>query len=166
MTHWIAALLALSLTSCVMRSGAPFQERDKRLANLQREKDKLKRSSDPVSHTKTQIKISELLLTFVGDAVKKGDMEILDQRLSEYVSTIQDAHQTMAKTGRDAHRKPGGFRELEISLRRQINQLKDIGGALTFDQRDSVEKAREEAANIRDELLKALFGSPNVTSGD
>jgi hypothetical protein len=69
----------------------------------------------------------------------------------------------MMKTGRDAHKKPKGFRELEISLRRQVNQLKDIGGALSYDQREPVEKARDEAARIRDDLLKALFGSQNVT---
>ena len=41
----------------------------------------------------------------------------------------------MIKTGRDAHRKPKGFKDLEISLRRQVRILDDIGKGLTFDQR-------------------------------
>jgi hypothetical protein len=98
-----------------------------------------------------------------GDAVRTGDMEDMQQRLDDYVAAIQDAHKTMVKTGRDAHKKPGGFRDLEIALRRHVNRLKDIGDALTFEERDPVQKARDEAARIREELLKALFGGPNVT---
>ena len=98
-----------------------------------------------------------------GMPARNGDIEIMDQWLEEYVATIQEAHQTMMKTGRDAHRKSAGFRDLEISLRKQINQLKDVGQAVTFDQRTAVEKARDEAARIRDDLLKAIFGSTNGT---
>ena len=67
------------------------------------------------------------------------------------------------KTGRDAHRKPKGFKELEISLRRQIRILDDIGRGLTYDQREPVDKAKQQASDIRDDLLKALFGDPNAT---
>jgi hypothetical protein len=165
MKHLIVVLLTFSLSSCALRALPQFQERDKRLLNLQKEKDKLKRLSDPVQRTKTQIKISEILLTLTSDAIRTRDMEIMEERLDAYVAAIQDAHTTMVKTGRDAHRKPNGFKELEIALRRHMNQLKDISGALTFDQRDPVEKAREEAIRIRDELLKALFGSQNVSPG-
>jgi hypothetical protein len=53
-------------------------------------------------------------------------------------------------------------RELEIALRRQIRMLDDIGRTVTFDQRDPVDKAKEEASDIRDDLLKALFGEQNA----
>lgn len=165
MKHLIVTLLTLSLTSCALHLTPKFQGSDKRLLNLQKERDKLKRASDPVQRTKTQIKISEILLTLTSDAVRSSDLEIMEQRLDDYVTAIQDAHQTMMKTGRNAHKKPSGFKELEIALRRHMNQLKDIGGALTFDQRDPVEKARNEAIRIREDLLKALFGSQNVTPG-
>jgi hypothetical protein len=60
----------------------------------------------------------------------------MGKHLTEYVGTVREAHQTMMKTGRDAHRKPKGFKELEIALRRQINMLNDLGRTVTFDQRD------------------------------
>src|SRR5262249_36195044 len=133
------------------------------LIDLQRERDKLKRATDPVDRAKSDIKISEILLSLTNDSVRNGDAETMEQHLTEYVSTIQDAHETLMKTGRDARKKPHGFKDLEISLRRQINQLKDIGGALTVDQREPVDKARSEASRIRDDLLKALFGGQNGT---
>jgi hypothetical protein len=156
-----ALVVVLLLLNFISFSAA---QADKQLQRLQKEIDKLTRQTDPVGRTKTEIKISEILLTMIGDAVRAGDMELMEMRLSEYMAAIQDAHQTMMKTGRDAHRKPGGFKDLEIALRRQVRQLEDIGQALAYDERQPVEKAKDEAADIRDELLKALFGEQNAPS--
>ena len=136
----------------------------RQLERLQKEKANLNRQTDPVGRTKAQIKVSEVLLTLIGNAVQAGDMDLMQKYLGEYMAAIHDAHQTMMKTGRDAHRKPGGFKDLEIALRRHVRQLEDIGKALTFDEREPVDKAREEAADIRDDLLKALFGEQNAPS--
>jgi hypothetical protein len=70
----------------------------------------------------------------------------------------------MVRTGRDAHRKPGGFKDLEIALRQHARQLDDIGRVLTYDEREPLTKARDQAVLIRDELLKALFGAQNAPS--
>jgi hypothetical protein len=137
---------------------------DKQLERLQKEKSNLTRQTDPVGRTKTEIKISEALLNLISDAVQAGDMELMQKYIAEYLTAIQDAHQTMMKTGRDAHRKPGGFKDLEIALRRHVRQLVDIGKALTFDEREPLDKAKEEAIDIRDDLLKALFGEQNAPS--
>ena len=159
----LIVLIVLIASSCTVRTAALHPPQfDKCLERLDREREKLKRSTDPVDRTKIDINISEILLSLVTDAVKSGEPEVLGKRLSEYIETIQDAHQTMMKTGRDAHRKPKGFKELEISLRRQIRMLDDIGRGLTFDQREPVEKAKQQASEIRDDLLKALFGDQNA----
>jgi len=163
MKHLIVTLIVFSLTSCTIRATPHFQERDRRLINLQREKDKLKRVLDPVDRTKTQIKISDILLTLTSEAVKTGDTEVMEQHLKDYLFAVKDAHETMVKTGRDAHKKPNGFKNLEIALRKQVNQLKDISASLSFDERQPVEKTTDEVTRIRDELLKALFGSQNVS---
>jgi hypothetical protein len=157
-------LLIVLATACcaVVRTASLQPQIDKRLERLDREREKLKRTTDAVDRTKIDIDISEILLSLVSDAVRSGEPEALGKRLGEYVDTIEDAHQAMMKTGRDAHRKPKGFKELEISLRRQIRILDDIGRGLTYDQRDPVDKAKQQASNIRDDLLKALFGEPNA----
>ena len=162
MKQLFAMLLLVTSTSCAVRNSLFLLPQDKRLERLQKEKDKLKGQTDPVGRTKTGIRIAGILLTLVSDSVKRGDSEVMEARLGEYVAAIQDAYQTMVQTGRDARKKPGGFKELEIALRQHVRQLQDIGGALSFDQRDPVVKAKEQASNIRDELLKALFGSENA----
>ena len=150
-------LLVFTLSSFAFQSNRQLERLEKERANLTRQ-------TDPVGRTKTQIKISEALLTLISDAVQAGDMDLMHKYIAEYLAAIQDAHQTMMKTGRDAHRKPGGFKDLEIALRRHVRQLVDIGKALTFDEREPLDKAKDEAIDIRDDLLKALFGEQNAPS--
>jgi hypothetical protein len=159
-------LSVVALSSCAAMHGAFLQrgQDDKRLERLQKERDKLSRITDPVDRTKSDIEISEILLSLASDAVKTGEPEVLGKRLSEYVDTIRDAHQAMMKTGRDAHKKPKGFKELEIALRRQIRILDDLSHSVTFDQRDPVDRAKQEASDIREDVFKALFGDQNAPS--
>jgi hypothetical protein len=164
MNRLLFILVLLAATSCAVRTSSLQAQYDKRLERLEKEKEKLKRLTDPVDRAKTDIAISEILLSLAGDAVRTGEPEVLEKRLSEYRDTIQDAHQTLVNTGRDAHRKPNGFKDLEIALRRQIRMLDDIGRGLTFDQREPVDKAKQQASDIRDDLLKALFGEQNAPS--
>jgi len=157
-------LMILAANSCTIRTNSLKAQFDKRLERLEREREKLKRLTDPIDRTKTDIAISEILLSLASDAVRTGEPEVLEKRLAEYRDTIQDAHQTMVHTGRDAHRKPSGFKDLEIALRRQIRMLDDIGRGVNFDQREPVDRAKQQASDIRDDLLKALFGEQNAPS--
>jgi hypothetical protein len=157
-------LLGVVLSSCAVRTASLQGQVDKRFERLDRERARLKAVADPIERAKSDIAISEILLSLASDAVRSGEPEVLEKRLTEYVDTIQDAHQVLVKTGRDAHRKPKGFKDLEIALRHQIRMLEDIGKSLTFDQRMPVEKAKQEASDIRDDLLKALFGEQNAPS--
>jgi len=155
-------LLFLVATSCAVRTVSLQGQVDKRPERLERERARLKTLTDPVDRTKSDIAISEILLSFASDAVRSGEPEVLQKRLNEYVDTIEDAHQALMSAGRDAHKKPKGFKDLEIVLRRQIRMLDDIGKGLTYDQREPVDKAKQQASDIRDDLLKALFGEQNA----
>lgn len=156
-------LIVVALSSCAIHPNAlRGGQYDKRLERLQREKDKLNRQTDPVDRTKTYINVAEILLTLASDAVKSDEPEVMGKRLDEYVAAVRDAHQTMMKTGRDAHRKPKGFKDLEIALRRQIRMLDDISRTVSFDNRDPVEKAKEIASDIREDVFRALFGEQNA----
>jgi hypothetical protein len=157
-------LIVIAVSSCAIHTNALQGQYDKRLERLQKEREKLSRLTDPVGRAKTGITIADILLSLASDAVKTGEPEVLTKRLNEYVDTIREANQTLTKTGRDAHRKPKGFKDLEIALRRQIRVLDDLARGVSFDQREPVEKAKQEASDIRDEMLKALFGEQNAPS--
>src|SRR5262249_5670450 len=131
----LVGILIVSLF-CAGGTASPLQQPDKRIEQLQKEREKLKREKDPVDHTKTQIAISEILLSIAGEAVKKGDLDDMQKQLSDYCTAIHDAYQTIMGTGRDANRHPAGFKDLEIALRRQIIRIDDYAQALTYEQRE------------------------------
>lgn len=165
MKHLAATLIAVLTLSCLGYSQAkPAKPAppDRRPLLLNAERQKLNRATDPVARTKSNIKISEILLSLIADDAKADSLDAMSKHLDEYVTAIQDSHSAMMKTGRDAHKKPGGFKELEIALRKHMNQLKDIGGTLTYDERPPVEKARETASTLRESLIKALLGNLNA----
>ena len=134
---------------------------------LKKERAELARTKDPVGRTKIEIKISDLLITLMADAARTGDDKRAEQYLSDYSNTISDAHLTMMKTGKDAHKHPEGFKELEISLRKQQSRLSDAGKLMDVDSRDAVDKVRKQASEISDQLVKTMLlkdpNAPNPT---
>jgi hypothetical protein len=68
----------------------------------------------------------------------------------------------MVNSGRDPERRPRGYQELEIALRRHGRILEDLSTSLTFDARGPVEMALRSVLTIRNEILRLLF--PNGVS--
>jgi hypothetical protein len=131
--------------------------------SLQKERTNLERTSDPVSRTKIEIKISDLLITLLTDAARAGNDKLVEQHLNDYSNTISDAHLTMMKSGKDAHKHPAGFKDLEIALRKQQRQLGDAGKLLDVDNRGPIDKVRKQASDISDQLVKTmLLKDPNA----
>jgi len=152
MKRIVLSLLILLLT------GAPgYAGFENRALELQREREKLEKEKDPVERTKIGIKISDLLLDDVADSVRDQNFDDMQHELTAYAAAIEDAHQTLVDSGRDAQKKAGGFKELEIALRKQVRKFDDYARMLTIDRREPVEQAKKLAVGIRDKLLKALF---------
>jgi len=124
---------------------------------LRKERLNLTRTTDPVSRTKIQIKISDVLITLMTDAARAGEDKKAEQYLNDYSNTISDAHMTMMKTGKDAHKHPNGFKDLEISLRKQQSRLSDAGKLMDIDSREAVDKVRKQASDISDQLVKTML---------
>ena len=132
--------------------------------SLEKERSNLKRTTDPVNRTKIEIKISDLLITLMTDAAHAGDDKLVQQHLNDYSNTISDAHLTMMKSGKDAHKHPEGYKDLEISLRKQQSRLSDAGKLVDIDIRDDFDKVRKQASDISDQLVKTmLLKDPNAT---
>jgi hypothetical protein len=151
------SVILLSIASCSGRSNIFTESRDERLRRLDQERARLARASGPVDRTRAQIRISDLLVSLMGDAVGDGDLELVEQRISEYREAVTDARDAMMNSGRNAENDAGGFRDLEIALRQHVRQLADIGSQLTFQYREPITILIDDVAEIRAELLEALF---------
>jgi hypothetical protein len=152
------AVLTMVLIAVVGRPGAAFAVANPELARqLAKEREKLQDEKDPVDRAKINIKISEILLASVSESIQTENFVRMDEELNEYAMTIEDAHSTLMNSGRDASKKAGGFKELEIALRKHVLRFDDLGRALSLDRRPPLDKVKKLASGIRDGLLKALF---------
>src|SRR5215813_3463850 len=105
----IILFLSLALSGIVVAES-------KNLESLRKERSNLEKTSDPVDRTKISVKVSDILILLINDAAKAGNDNLVDQYVSDYAKIIKDAEDTLMKTGKDAHKHPAGFKELEIGL--------------------------------------------------
>ena len=136
---------------------APAASDEDRAKQLQKERQQLEKETDVVDRTKIGIRISALLLDGVGASLKKENFTEMEHQLTQYTETIQRAHQSLVDSGRNAVKKPDGFIDLEIALRKHTRKLEDFARMLNLQQRVPVEETRDFARGIQEKLLKALF---------
>lgn len=153
----LLSLIAAVLAGCSGRYNVFTESRDERLRRLEEEQTRLTQTNSPVDRTRVQIRISDLLISLMGDAVSDRDMERMNLRVDEYREAILDARDTMLESGREANDSAAGFQDLEIALRQHARQLQDIASRLTFDFRGPIDDLIDEVTEIRNSLLDALF---------
>ncbi|HEX4998828.1 MAG TPA: hypothetical protein VFY29_11420 [Terriglobia bacterium] len=157
-----AALLMLTLEACGGRT-IPLEAPPARLhAELQRDRDSLVKTSNPVSRAKILIRISDALLGLVRHSAATGDIVAMKYSLNQYTDALEDGQKVMQETGRNARSKSAGFMDLELAMRRQLRELEDIGATLTANERDPVNQAITNVSGIRDSMLEALMGGLNA----
>jgi two-component sensor histidine kinase len=144
---WLSFLLAGVLSVPLAGWGETLEE-------LRR---KLERERDADDRAKITVQLGEALLDDVAKAFKDGAVADGEKLLEEYVEAIRRAHEDLLNSGRDARRSPRGFKDLEIHLRRSHRELDELGHLLTFDERNPLEKAKEEIEDIREKLLDNLM---------
>ena len=151
-------ILVLLFVSLSVSSGLALGREDEDRAKLlEHERQKFEKEGDPVSRTKIGIKISDILLDDVAESVREGKFDDMEHQLTAYAETIQAAHSTLVESGRNASKKSGGFKELEIALRKHVRKFEDFARLLNLQKRVPLEKARDFANGVREKLLKALF---------
>lgn len=150
-------LFVLLLAGAVPRIASASSPEEERAKELEKERAKLQKETDPVDRAKIGIKISDILIEDLGEAVRSGDFAEMQMQLTAYTTTIESAHQTLINSGRNASKRPGGFKELEIALRKHARRFDEFARMLNLDRRVPFEQTKIVVIGIRDKLLKALF---------
>jgi len=135
------------------------EKEDKRAKQLENEKRKLDRTTSPANRAKSLMKIAEITLSYMGDAANAGEFSEMNTFVEQYRQTVTSARDTMLKSGLDPHKKSGGYKAVEIALRKQIRNLQDIARLVPVDNRQPLEETEDLVMKIREEFIQALFGS-------
>jgi hypothetical protein len=135
----------------VAASRVPRRDNEQDLLN------RLQQETRPVKKAKYEIRLARLKLLGARDAVDQGEPEKVRELLSLYLAHIHTSWQLLQSSGRNAFRKPEGFKELDIALRQDGRMLTDLGQRLPYFERGDVDKTAKEIEQIRAEVIKALF---------
>jgi hypothetical protein len=144
---WLIAGAAL------LGAASPARRRDNEQDLLRR----LEQETRPVKKAKYEIRLARLKLLEAQDAVEQGGPEKVRELLDQYLARIRTSWQLLQSSGRNAVRKPEGFKDLDIALRRDGRILTDLSQRLPYFERGDVEATVKEVERIRAEVIKVLF---------
>jgi len=130
---------------------------DKRVKQVESERSRLNKLTNPADRAKSLIKIATITLSFANDAIAARDIPGLTSTVDEYQRTMAVARDTMMASGLDAYKSPDGYQAIELATRSHLRILEDFSRRLTLDERESVEKVIEMVSKIRDEVVRVLF---------
>ncbi|MGH9787394.1 MAG: hypothetical protein ACRD4U_01660 [Candidatus Acidiferrales bacterium] len=146
----LSRLLAAVFLSLLVASLAPGD-------NLDKHRQELARANNPIDRAKATAKLGDELIKQVSDRYREGAYTDGEQLLDEYLKAVRAAYRGLQDSGRDARRKPAGFKQLEIHLRKSAHTLERIAQHTSTDAREPLVEAQTEVESIRSELLQALM---------
>ncbi len=118
---------------------------------------KLARENDPSKRAKISVKIGRELLQQTKKLYRDETFPEARAKLEEYLTVVTTAFEGLQESRHQARRKPRGFKELEIHLRKSRRTLTDVARAVPFDVREPVQKTVEKIKTMRTELLHSLM---------
>jgi hypothetical protein len=130
--------------------------------DLVQQQEKLSRETSAVGKVKALIKISDIHLRTASQDVKKNDFAAAARNLELYKESVENALQTLKSSRRNAQKNPAGFKEFEISLRKQLRVLDDLRSQYSFDQVHTIDVAIAAAKAAQDAMLAEIFGPENT----
>jgi len=117
--------------------------------------------SDPVHKAKLLAKLGPQEMEAARQELKSdADQEALTG-VRHYRDQVHETWQALNATGVDAERHPGGFRELQISLRETLRRLDDIIAASPFELQMDFRSAQSDLLDAEHDLFQELFPSPS-----
>ncbi len=114
-------------------------------------------TNDPVQKAKSTVRWGEAQLEQVRREVRAENYDEALRVLTDYRDAVKSAHAALKASGRDAERKPNGFKHLQLHLRQSIQRLDQTILSLPSDLRDPFTAIRRDLDSIDKELIDALF---------
>lgn len=116
--------------------------------------------SNPVDKAKILAKLGPREMTAARDLFNGGDADKGLAALKQYRDEVRDTTQALIASGIDATRHPNGFKELQISLRGDLNRLDDLILSAHQDLRPDFRAVRADFESAQNSLIDALFPAP------
>jgi len=118
---------------------------------------KYEREKKPVGRAKEAVKLGRVEYKAARQCVDAGNVSGALQFLKDYNQQAIAAHDALEKTGVDAEKHSNGFRQLQISTRESLRQLRDIAGRVPFEQSQPFRALEKNLDALNQKLILELF---------
>jgi hypothetical protein len=132
---------------------APLAAQDR----LAEELAKYQHETDPVRKSRALAKLGDEQVDLAKRQLRADDEVASLHTLEQYRDEVHDMVNALNGTGVDAERKPGGFKELQISLRETIRRIDDLILTLSVDKRPFFRVVRNDLFTDQNVLIDELF---------
>jgi len=113
--------------------------------------------NDPVSRARAFAKAGGSQIHEAREAVKNGDYEKAEKILTDYRDTVKQLHQDLRATVPNPEKKPNGFKQLQIHVRKTLKEIDDIVVAVPANLKPPFEFLRREIDQLDRAMIEDLF---------
>jgi hypothetical protein len=106
---------------------------------------------------KTLQKLGDAQFEAAGKASQTGDFVTVGETFEKYRNNVRNAFSLLQKQEPDADRHPGGYRQLELQVRRGIREVAETLLTAPEELRPPLEIVRKDLVDMDDELIRLLF---------
>lgn len=118
----------------------------------------VRREGDPLRRFDKALRLAEARLADAWKLVREqGPVGEFEGVVNEVVDASRLALEALESTGKRPSRLSRQYKRGEIRTRGFERELKDLGMAVSFGERDLVEKARERLAEIHEKFLQGVM---------
>jgi hypothetical protein len=127
-----------------------------RLAQL---RSRYERESDPVRKAKRLVPLGDAEFDDIEKQMADGNMSSALGELREYQTQADSVEKALDAKGRNAEKHPGGYKELQFSVRESLRRLNGVIVNLTSDQQPPFLEIRKSLDDLNRRLIAELFPS-------
>jgi hypothetical protein len=126
-------------------------------SNVTGQQARFERETDPVHKANILAKLGGAEMGLILSAAAENNYEGALSLFQQYRDQVNTAYNLLQSSGIDAERKPSGFKELQISLRRNIIRLRDVILSFPSSEQAPFEDVEQDLERIDRELINQLF---------
>lgn len=151
--------IVLSIALFALANVAPGQN------NLAELRSRLEHETNPVSKAKIMHDLGEIEFKQIERDVSGGHLPEGLAILKQYDAEVHTCVQALDKKGENAEKHPGGFKQLQFSLRESLRRIDALLPGMTADDQAPFLEVRNNLSEVDQHLFRELFPREPSESG-
>jgi hypothetical protein len=143
--------------ACVLLTSLPAFAYNQQQEKFAEYKEKYEKETDPIRKAKALGNYGDAQIAEFSRAASVNDFDTSFNMLSAYRNEVRVVFDSLKTTGNDAEKKPDGFKDLQIHLRKSLWEIDRTIPFVPADRRPDFQTIRDDLGRIQGDLILLLF---------